>query len=86
LVVSLMLLAPMAFSLLASTMAPSHELVDSNWDQSSWVKYLLRWSQALAVLVTLAAMFPLAFTIKVPNSWMTSWLLEAWMPGGDPAT
>ena len=51
LVVSLMLLAPMAFSLLANTMAPSHELVDSNWDQSSWVKYLLRWSQALAVLV-----------------------------------
>ena len=70
LVLSLMLLTPMAFSLLANTMAPSHELVDSNWDQSSLVKYLLGWLQALAVLVTLQAMFPLAFTINLSNSWM----------------
>ena len=73
LVVSLMLLTPMTFSLLANTTAPSHGLGGPQLGP-------IFLSQ---IFVDLAAMLPLAFTIKVSNSWvMASFMavgsLDAW--------
>ena len=60
-------LMPKALSLLARTKQPCHALVAPSWHHSSWVKYLLSQSHALAVVLTFMALLLLPI-IKLSSS------------------